>query len=192
MQDPEAEHQGEWTAGRRVDPTLLSTQYANLLDEEDWALVRTLPRTLGRLPREVWAPLANHSRLFNARGQKLQLAITAPLLQIVATEQGMSAVLSPAAAARGAHILPLAQDLWQLILTPQPLLDRLPALEAIPLLPVGAGGTAAYPGRHCGAALAQPGGGPARQCRAGSLARCGLGSARLAGWPAGGPAGDPV
>ncbi|MDL5383840.1 DEAD/DEAH box helicase [Aeromonas hydrophila] len=126
---------GEWTAGRRVDPTLLSTQYANLLDEEDWALVRTLPRTLGRLPREVWAPLANHSRLFNARGQKLQLAITAPLLQIVATEQGMSAVLSPAAAARGAHILPLAQDLWQLILTPQPLLDRLPALEAIPLLP---------------------------------------------------------
>ncbi len=121
-----------WAPGRS---TLLSTQYANLLDEEDWALVRTLPRTLGRLPREVWAPLANHSRLFNARGQKLQLAITAPLLQIVATEQGMSAVLSPAAAARGAHILPLAQDLWQLILTPQPLLDRLPALEAIPLLP---------------------------------------------------------
>ena len=73
--------------------------------------MRTLPRNMGRLPREVWAPLANHSRLFNARGQKLQLAITAPLLQIVATEQGMGAVLSPAAAARGAHILPLAQDL---------------------------------------------------------------------------------
>lgn len=126
---------GEWTAGRRVDPALLSTQYAALLDEEDWALVRTLPRNMGRLPREVWAPLANHSRLFNARGQKLQLAITAPLLQIVATEQGMGSVLSPAAAARGAHILPLAQDLWQLILTPQALQDRLPALEAIPDLP---------------------------------------------------------
>lgn len=126
---------GEWTAGRRVDPTLLSTQYAALLDEHDWALVRTLPRVMSRLPRDVWAPLANHPRLFNARGQKLQLALTAPLLQIVAVEQGMSAHLIPAAAARGAHIMPLAQDLWQLILTPQPLLDRLPALEAIPLLP---------------------------------------------------------
>ena len=29
---------GEWTAGRRVDPALLSTQYASLLDEADWAL----------------------------------------------------------------------------------------------------------------------------------------------------------
>lgn len=126
---------GEWTAGRRVDPALLSTQYAALLDEEDWALVRTLPRVMGQLPREAWAPLATHPRLFNAKGQKLQLAVSAPLLQIVATEQGMSALLSPSAAARGAHILPLAQDLWQLILTPQALLDRLPALESIPLLP---------------------------------------------------------
>ncbi|MBL0596675.1 DEAD/DEAH box helicase [Aeromonas jandaei] len=126
---------GEWTAGRRVDPTLLSTQYAALLDEHDWAVVRTLPRVMGRLPRDVWAPLADHPRLFNAKGQKLQLAITAPLLQIVATEEGMSALLIPAAAARGAHIMPLAQDLWQLILTPPPLLDRLPALESIPLLP---------------------------------------------------------
>src|SRR5690606_17358686 len=108
---------GEWTAGRRVDPALLSTQYAALLDEEDWALVRTLPRVMGQLPREAWAPLATHPRLFNAKGQKLQLAVSAPLLQIVATEQGMSALLSPSAAARGAHILPLAQDLWQLILT---------------------------------------------------------------------------
>ncbi|MHC3400412.1 SNF2-related protein [Aeromonas veronii] len=126
---------GEWTAGRRVDPTLLSTQYAALLDEHDWAVVRTLPRVMGRLPRDVWAPLADHPRLFNAKGQKLQLAITAPLLQIIATEEGMSALLIPDAAARGAHIMPLAQDLWQLILTPQPLLDRLPALESIPLLP---------------------------------------------------------
>ena len=47
----------------------------------------------------------------------------------------MSARLNPAPAARGAHIVPLAQDLWQLILTPQALLDRLPALEAIPALP---------------------------------------------------------
>lgn len=126
---------GEWTAGRRVDPALLSTQYAALLDEADWALVRTLPRVMSKLPREAWAPLADHPRLFNAKGQKLQLAISAPLLQIVATEQGMSAVLSPLAAVRGAHIVPLAQDLWQLILTPQALLDRLPALESIPLLP---------------------------------------------------------
>ncbi|MGE6266171.1 DEAD/DEAH box helicase [Aeromonas media] len=126
---------GEWTAGRRVDPALLSTQYAALLDEADWALVRTLPRGMSKLPRDAWAPLASHPRLFNAKGQKLQLAISAPLLQVVATEQGMSAVLSPAAAARGAHIVPLAQDLWQLILTPQALLDRLPALESIPLLP---------------------------------------------------------
>ncbi|HHQ4755153.1 TPA: DEAD/DEAH box helicase, partial [Aeromonas veronii] len=126
---------GEWTAGRRVDPALLSTQYAAMLDEHDWALVRTLPRVMGRLPRDVWAPLADHPRLFNAKGQKLQLAISAPLLQVVATEQGMSAQLCPDAAARGAHIMPLAQDLWQLILTPQPLLDRLPALESIPLLP---------------------------------------------------------
>jgi len=126
---------GEWTAGRRVDPSLLSTQYAALLDEHDWAVVRTLPRAMGRLPREVWTPLADHPRLFNARGQKLQLAITAPLLQIVALDQGMSAVLIPNAAVGGAHIMPLAQDLWQLILTPQPLLDRLPALESIPLLP---------------------------------------------------------
>ncbi|MDM5122064.1 DEAD/DEAH box helicase [Aeromonas rivipollensis] len=126
---------GEWTAGRRVDPALLSTQYAALLDEADWALVRTLPRGMSKLPRDAWAPLASHPRLFNAKGQKLQLAISAPLLQVVATEHGMSAVLSPAAAARGAHIVPLAQDLWQLILTPQALLDRLPALESIPLLP---------------------------------------------------------
>ncbi|MCH7371148.1 DEAD/DEAH box helicase [Aeromonas sp. MR16] len=131
---------GEWTAGRRVDPALLSTQYAALLDEADWALVRTLPRGMSKLPRDAWAPLASHPRLFNAKGQKLQLAISAPLLQIVATEQnsetpGMSAVLSPAAAARGAHIVPLAQDLWQLILTPQALLDKLPALESIPQLP---------------------------------------------------------
>lgn len=126
---------GEWTAGRRVDPALLSSQYAAMLDEHDWALVRTLPRVMGHLPREVWAPLADHPRLFNAKGQKLQLAISAPLLQVVASDQGMSAMLSPDAAARGAHIVPLAQDLWQLILTPQPLLDRLPALESIPLLP---------------------------------------------------------
>jgi SNF2 family DNA or RNA helicase len=126
---------GEWTAGRRVDPALLSTQYAALLDEADWALVRTLPRVMSKLPRDAWAPLAEHPRLFNAKGQKLQLAISAPLLQIVATPQGMSAVLSPLAAERGAHIVPLAQDLWQLILTPQALLDRLPALESIPLLP---------------------------------------------------------
>ena len=126
---------GEWTAGRRVDPALLSTQYAAMLDEHDWALARTLPRVMGRLPRDVWAPLADHPRLFNAKGQKLQLAISAPLLQVVATEQGMSARLCPDAASRGAHIMPLAQDLWQLILTPQPLLDRLPALESIPLLP---------------------------------------------------------
>ncbi|WP_290437903.1 DEAD/DEAH box helicase [Aeromonas caviae] len=134
---------GEWTAGRRVDPALLSTQYANLLDEADWALVRTLQRNMGKLPREAWRPLADHPRLFNAKGQKLQLAISAPLLQIVAAEpdeqhpdgRQMRAVLSPAAAARGAHIVPLAQDLWQLILTPQALLDRLPALEAIPALP---------------------------------------------------------
>lgn len=134
---------GEWTAGRRVEPALLSTQYAALLDEADWALVRTLPRGGGRLPRDAWAPLAEHPRLFNAKGQKLQLAISAPLLQIVAAEpdaqhpdgRQMRAVLSPAAAARGAHIVPLAQDLWQLILTPQALLDKLPALEAIPPLP---------------------------------------------------------
>ncbi|KDV04026.1 MULTISPECIES: DEAD/DEAH box helicase [Aeromonas] len=135
---------GEWTAGRRVDPALLSTQYANLLDEADWALVRTLQRNMGKLPREAWRPLADHPRLFNAKGQKLQLAISAPLLQIVPGEgahdpaaqgAGMRALLSPAAAARGAHIVPLAQDLWQLILTPQALLDRLPALEAIPALP---------------------------------------------------------
>ncbi|MBP0602051.1 DEAD/DEAH box helicase [Aeromonas sanarellii] len=135
---------GEWTAGRRVDPALLSTQYANLLDEADWALVRTLQRNMGKLPREAWRPLAEHPRLFNAKGQKLQLAISAPLLQIVPGEgahdpaaqgAGMKALLSPAAAARGAHIVPLAQDLWQLILTPQALLDRLPALEAIPALP---------------------------------------------------------
>lgn len=126
---------GEWTAGRRVDPALLSTQYAALLDEADWALVRTLPRVMNKLPRGAWAPLASHPRLFNAKGQKLQLAIGAPLLQIVPIPQGMSAVLSPAAAERGAHIVPLAQDLWQLILTPQALLDRLPALESIPLLP---------------------------------------------------------
>ncbi|PJG57719.1 DEAD/DEAH box helicase [Aeromonas cavernicola] len=125
---------GEWTAGRRVDPALLSTQYAALLDEEDWALVRTLPRTMGRLPREAWAPLANHSRLLNAKGQKLQLAIAAPLLQIVATGQGMSARLSPFAATMGVHVSLLAQDLWQVILTPPALLDRLPALESIPLL----------------------------------------------------------
>ncbi|MCU7794662.1 DEAD/DEAH box helicase [Aeromonas caviae] len=135
---------GEWTAGRRVDPALLSTQYANLLDEADWALVRTLQRNMGKLPRDAWRPLADHPRLFNAKGQKLQLAISAPLLQIVPGEgahdpaaqgAGMRALLSPAAAARGAHIVPLAQDLWQLILTPQALLDRLPALEAIPALP---------------------------------------------------------
>ncbi|MGY3901507.1 DEAD/DEAH box helicase [Aeromonas lusitana] len=128
---------GEWTAGRRVDPALLSTQYAALLDEADWALVRTLPRGMSKLPRDAWGPLAEHPRLFNAKGQKLQLAIGAPLLQIVERDdgQGMSALLSPAAAARGAHIVPLAQDLWQLILTPQALVDRLPALESIPQLP---------------------------------------------------------
>lgn len=126
---------GEWTAGRRVDPALLSTQYASLLDEADWALVRTLPRNMDKLPRDAWVPLANHPRLFNAKGQKLQLAISAPLLQLVQSGKGMSARLNPAPAARGAHIVPLAQDLWQLILTPQALLDRLPALEAIPALP---------------------------------------------------------
>lgn len=135
---------GEWTAGRRVDPALLSTQYASLLDEADWALVRTLPRNMGKLPRDAWEPLASHPRLFNARGQRLQLAISAPLLQIVRVdgaeaqaphEAHMSALLSPAAAARGAHIVPLAQDLWQLILTPQSLVDRLPALASIPMLP---------------------------------------------------------
>lgn len=126
---------GEWTAGRRVDPALLSTQYASLLDEADWALVRTLPRNMGKLPRDAWVPLANHPRLFNAKGQKLQLAVSAPLLQLVQSGEGMSARLHPAPAARGAHIVPLAQDLWQLILTPQALLDRLPALEAIPALP---------------------------------------------------------
>lgn len=147
---------GEWTAGRRVDPALLSTQYAALLDEADWALVRTLPRSMSKLPREAWAPLADHPRLFNAKGQKLQLAISAPLLQIVPDDgqndpealaqtaqpstpesrmPGMRALLNPRAAARGAHIVPLAQDLWQLILTPQALVDRLPALTTIPPLP---------------------------------------------------------
>ncbi len=130
-------------------------------------------------------------RLFNAKGQKLQLAITAPLLQIIATEEGMSALLIPDAAARGAHIMPLAQDLWQLILTPQPLLDRLPALESIPLLPAEGmselqrtlDGIADLPwhsqveGLHGNAELAP-------------LAGHSFGAARLAGWPAGGQAGD--
>ncbi|MGL5037697.1 MAG: DEAD/DEAH box helicase, partial [Aeromonas sp.] len=126
---------GEWTAGRRVDPALLASQYAAMLDEHDWALVRTLPRVMERLPREVWEPLADHPRLLNTKGHKLQLAISAPLLRVVASESGMSAQLSPEGAARGAHIVPLADDLWQLILTPQALIDRLPALESIPLLP---------------------------------------------------------
>ncbi|MFM4825491.1 SNF2-related protein [Aeromonas bivalvium] len=126
---------GEWTAGRRVDPALLSSQYAALLDEADWALVRLLPRNMNRLPDEVWPVLATHPRLLNAKGQKLQLALSAPLLQIVAEGDGMRGVLSPAQAGKGAHIVPLAQDLWQLMLTPPGLLPLLPALSAIPPLP---------------------------------------------------------
>ena len=126
---------GEWTAGRRVDPGLLSTQYAALLDEEDWALVRLLPRNMSRLPDELWPVLAQHPRLLNAKGQKLQLALSAPLLQIVVEDAGMRGVLSPAQASKGAHIVPLAQDLWQLMLTPPGLQPLLPALASIPPLP---------------------------------------------------------
>ena len=104
VQDPEAEHQGEWTAGRRVDPALLSTQYASLLDEADWALVRTLPRNMGKLPGMPGCPwqtiLAS-----SMPGAELQLAVSA-LLQLVQSGEGMSARLHPAPAARGAHIVP--------------------------------------------------------------------------------------
>ena len=61
---------------------LLSTQYASLLDEADWALVRTLPRNMGQAAPGCLGALANHPRLFNAKGQKLQLAVSA-LLQLV-------------------------------------------------------------------------------------------------------------
>lgn len=125
---------GEWSAGRRLDPSVLASQYAQLLDEHDWTLLRALGRSVSALPKEAWPMLAHHPRLLNQKGDRLQLAISAPLLYIHSKPQGMTASLNPASASKGVSIEPLSQDLWQVILTPKALLDKLPALQHIPTL----------------------------------------------------------
>ncbi|MGL5947631.1 MAG: DEAD/DEAH box helicase [Aeromonas sp.] len=125
---------GEWTAGRRIDVSVLASQYPALLAEEDWALVRLLSAGASRLPAAIWPLLARHPRLCNSKGQPLQLALRAPLLQLVPVDSGLSARLYPASCAAGASILPLAPDLWQVSLAPAQLLAKLPALSAIPPL----------------------------------------------------------
>lgn len=155
---------GEWTAGRRIDVALVATQFPTLLDEQDWALLKQYGKESRDWSHAFWSQLAAHPRLFNHQGQRLQLALTQPLLYLGATgEIKLYPEVSDAA-----RIVPLTSDLWQVVRLPETLAELLP------------------PERHC-----EPAALPALAARLGEMADvhwCAElaslgGNARLAPWP---------
>lgn len=120
---------GEWTAGRRVELALVSSQYPALLGEEDWALLRQYGKEERHWSHDFWTLLAAHPHLYNAQGQRLQLALTQPLIYLTATGQ---ARLFPEVGS-GASIVPLAGDLWQVVRQPESLRELLPAERRWPV-----------------------------------------------------------
>lgn len=113
---------GEWTAGRRVDLALLASQHPSLLDEQDWALLHQFGQEGRHWSLEFWGLLAAHPQLYNVQGQRLQLALTQPLLYL--TLEG--AIYLYPEVGQGATVLPLAADLWQVVQLPPELSEWLP------------------------------------------------------------------
>ena len=117
VQDPETEHQGGWDrrAPGRSGPAL-STQYANLLDEADWALVRTLQRIWASC-RERPHALADHPACSMPRGRSCNWPSAPPL---AADSRGRARRTAPGWAADARRAEPGRRGPWRAHRAPGP------------------------------------------------------------------------